>query len=559
MSERLKTFREAVSETFSPPPNSATRPERHVVALGIALAAMILFVATGGAVVSQVIAAWRGLAAQPDILLTNALVLNVALIILGCNRYRSLRAELQARRISEEEARRLADIDPLTGCYNRRSIGPAIEEQLGKARDSGGAVAVILLDLDNFKQVNDLNGHSVGDRVLQVAAERMAEILPADALLARLGGDEFACSVPHATSNRDAMEHLAARLIERVARPIEIEGLSIEVTISVGIAGSDTIDAEHRGAAAPQQIMQKADIAMYQAKKAGKNRYFWFEPSMEYELRFRNQLESGIRRGIAKGEFVPYYEQQIDLDTGRLVGFEMLARWHSPDLGTVNPDIFIPIAEDIGVIAQLSEDLIVQTIEDAKQWHPSLTISVNISPVQLRDPWFSQKLLKILVQHNFPPSRLEIEITESCLHDDIGLVRTMITSLRNQGMRISLDDFGTGYSSLAQLRSLPFDRLKIDRSFIREVHKSPASSKLVDAIVSMGDGLDMPITAEGIESGEILAALKRVGRLKGQGYHYGRPEPAEEVTKRLAEASLLAEDADPAPVPANRPSAAGLA
>ncbi|UVI38573.1 putative bifunctional diguanylate cyclase/phosphodiesterase [Qipengyuania spongiae] len=555
MSEGSKTFREAVSEKFS----RSRKPERDVVALGIAFAAMILFVGTGGKVIPQLVAAWRGIAVQPDLLLTNALILNVALIILGCNRYRSLHRELLARRVSEEEARRLADIDPLTNCYNRRSFGPAMERQLAAARENGRAVSVILVDLDNFKQVNDINGHSVGDRVLQTAAERMADTLPADALLARLGGDEFACSVFHAPSNRDGIERLAARLIDRVGKPIDTDDLSIDVTISVGIASSDIVDREQGAPASPQQIMQKADIAMYQAKKAGKNRQFWFEPSMEYELRFRNELESGIRRGIAKGEFVPYYEQQIDLDTGKLVGFEMLARWHSPDLGTVNPDIFIPVAEDIGVIAQLSESLIAQTIEDAKQWHPSLTISVNISPVQLRDPWFSQKLLKILVQHNFPPSRLEIEITESCLHDDIGLVRTMISSLRNQGMRISLDDFGTGYSSLAQLRSLPFDRLKIDRSFIREVHKSQASSKLVDAIVSMGDGLDMPITAEGIESGEILAALKRVGRLKGQGYHYGRPEPAEEVTKRLAEASLLAEDADPAPAPAERHSAAGLA
>ena len=555
MSDGSKTFREAVSEKFS----RSRKPERDVVALAIAFAAMILFVGIGGKVIPQLVAAWRGIAVQPDLLLTNALILNVALIILGCSRYRSLHRELLARRVSEEEARRLADIDPVTNCYNRRSFGPAMERQLAAARENGRAVSVILVDLDNFKQVNDINGHSVGDRVLQTAAERMADTLPADALLARLGGDEFACSVFHAPSNRDSVERLAARLIDRVGKPIDTDGLSIDVTISVGIASSDIVDEEQGAPASPQQIMQKADIAMYQAKKAGKNRQFWFEPSMEYELRFRNELESGIRRGIAKGEFVPYYEQQIDLDTGKLVGFEMLARWHSPDLGTVNPDVFIPVAEDIGVIAQLSESLIAQTVEDAKKWHPSLTISVNISPVQLRDPWFSQKLLKILVQHNFPPSRLEIEITESCLHDDICMVRTMISSLRNQGMRISLDDFGTGYSSLAQLRSLPFDRLKIDRSFIREVHKSPASSKLVDAIVSMGDGLEMPITAEGIESDEILAALKRVGRLKGQGYHYGRPEPAEAVTKRLAEASLLAKDVDSVPVPADRPSAAGLA
>ncbi|GMM93991.1 putative bifunctional diguanylate cyclase/phosphodiesterase [Qipengyuania sp. MTN3-11] len=538
MSARPETFREAISEKFS----RARRTERDIVALGIAFAAMILFVGTGGSVLPQLIGAWRGLTSQPDILLTNALILNVALIVLGSSRYKALQKELLIRRISEEEALKLADIDPLTNCYNRRSMGPALEDQLTEARASGRAIAVIQVDLDNFKQVNDLHGHSVGDRVLQVTADRMADVLPADALLARLGGDEFACSVFFHPSDSAGVERLTQRLIDQVAEPIAIGDVAVEITMSVGIAGSDTVDRECSGNATPPQMMHKADIAMYQAKKDGKNRFFWFEPSMEYELRFRNELESGIRRGIANGEFVPYYEQQVDLDSGALAGFEMLARWHSPDLGTVNPDIFIPIAEEIGVIAELSEGLIAQAMEDAKAWHPSLTLSVNISPVQLRDPWFSQKLLKMLVQRNFPPSRLEIEITESCLHNDIGMVRTMITSLRNQGVKVSLDDFGTGYSSLAQLRSLPFDRLKIDRSFIRELRQAGAGSQLVDAIVSMGDGLKMPITAEGIESDEILKVLQRMGRIKGQGYHYGRPEPAERVRERLAQVSLLAEN-----------------
>ena len=536
MSAQPETFREAVREKFS----QAHRTERDVVALGIAFAAMILFVGTGGTVMPQMIAAWRGLAAQPDLVITNALILNIALIILGWSRYKALQAELQERRISEEEARKLADIDPLTNCYNRRSIGPAMENQLVEARAKGRALAVILVDLDNFKQVNDLNGHATGDRVLQATAERMADVLPGHALLARLGGDEFACSVCYAPSEQEKVEKLTRRLIDNVAKPLQVGDLSIEITMSVGVAGSEAVDREYGQWASSQQVMHKADIAMYHAKKKGKNRFCWFEPAMEYELRFRNELESGIRRGVANGEFVPYYEQQIDLDSGTLVGFEMLARWHSPELGTVNPDIFIPVAEEIGLIAELSEGLIVQAIEDAKDWHPDLTLSVNISPIQLRDPWFSQKLLKLLVEHNFPPSRLEIEITESCLHNDIGMVRTMITSLRNQGVKVSLDDFGTGYSSLAQLRSLPFDRLKIDRSFIREVRQSEAGSKLVDAIVSMGEGLQMPITAEGIESGDILEIMQRMGRIKGQGYHYGRPEQAHQVLERLGRACLLA-------------------
>ncbi|WP_145916940.1 bifunctional diguanylate cyclase/phosphodiesterase [Erythrobacter sp. QSSC1-22B] len=531
--------------------SQAGRRERDVVALGIAAAAIILFVGTGGTVVPQLVSAWRGLAEQPDAMLSSALLLNIALILLGWNRYKSMNAELGDRRRSEEEARRLAQIDPLTGCYNRRSIAPAMAELLMAAESEGRALAIILVDLDNFKQVNDVNGHNTGDAVLTETSERMGDILPADALLARLGGDEFAAAVVYDPVMPGKVEHLASLLIERVAQPITVDDAVIEITMSVGIASSinlvNPVDAD-----VSTRLIHKADIAMYQAKKQGKNRFFWFEPAMEQELRFRNELESGIRKGIAKGEFVPFYEQQIDLETGELVGFEMLARWLSPELGVVGPDIFIPIAEEIGVVAEMSENLMRQAFEDAKRWNPKLTMSVNISPVQMRDPWFAQKLLKLLLQHNFPPSRLEIEITESALHDNVGLVRSMITSLRNQGVRVSLDDFGTGYASLSQLRSLPFDRLKIDRSFIRELNGGGAAGpQLVDAIISMGNGLKMPITAEGIENEAVLEMLRKMGQLKGQGYHYGRPEPADEVLTRLHNSGLLsaveAETADQPP------------
>ena len=214
-------------------------------------------------------------------------------------------------------------------------------------------------------------------------------------------------------------------------------------------------------------------------------------------------------------------------------------------MGVVGPDIFIPIAEEIGVIGELSENLIAQAFEDAKEWDPHLTLSVNISPVQMRDPWFAQKILKLLVAHRFPPNRLDIEITETCLHENVGMVRSMITSLRNQGVHVSLDDFGTGYSSLSQLRSLPFDRLKIDRSFISELRQQKNGDALVNTIVAMSEGLKLPITAEGIENETILEALKRLGKMKGQGYHYGRPEPAAMVRDRLAAQGLLGSREEP--------------
>jgi len=267
---------------------------------------------------------------------------------------------------------------------------------------------------------------------------------------------------------------------------------------------------------------------------------------MESELRHRAELEAGIRRGIPAGEFVPYFEQQIDLASGELVGFEMLARWHSPRFGLVTPEVFIPIAEEIDVIADLSETLVRQALREARNWNPALTLSINISPLQLRDPWFAQKLLRLLLDADFPPSRLEIEITESCLHENVGAVRTTVTSLKNQGIRISLDDFGTGYSSLSQLRTLPFDRLKIDRSFVAELAKDPTTHELVEAIISLGRGLSLPVTAEGVETPAILEMLRSMGQLKGQGYLYGQPEDSTTTRERLKNLNLLAGES-PAP------------
>ena len=515
--------------------------ERDIVALGIAAAAIIMFVGTGGAVLPGIVRSWLGNGDTPDLMLTNALILNIALLVFGWRRYNQLSVEVGERRKAEEKARQLAETDVLTGLLNRRSFAEHGIEKLANLEGQHRAVAVLMLDIDNFKQINDIHGHKSGDRAIVKAAERLNSLMPVDGALARLGGDEFAAIVEFDPRTPDKLDQLAACFIEALAEPIDIGARQpIETTVSVGIARSvDGFDGPDH-AESTQNLLHHADIAMYHAKKQGKNRYAWFESTMESELRFRNELETGIRGGIAKGEFVPYYEQQIDLESGDLVGFEMLARWNSPQLGIVSPDIFIPIAEEIGVIAELSESLMKQAFSDAKEWDPKLTLSINISPLQLRDPWFSQKLLRLLVASGFPPNRLDIEITESCLHENIGVVRSVVTSLKNQGIQISLDDFGTGYSSLAQLRSLPFDRIKIDRSFVSELAVEGANAKVVEAIVSLGRGLDLPITAEGIENDAVLSALQKMGELKGQGYHYGRPEDAAKTLDRLSRKKLLA-------------------
>src|SRR6478735_2920740 len=514
---------------------SLGRADRDLIMLGIGIAALILFVGTGGSLMPQLVRSWLGTGAAPDMLLTNAVLLNIALLIFGWRRYNELHLEVAERRRAEQRARELAEMDPLTGCLNRRSGGPAIDALLGEASRRRGEVAVLMVDLDNFKQINDVNGHQVGDMVLVEVARRIGALLPKGGLLARIGGDEFVCALPCEPGSSERIDHFASQIVASVSEPIFDGDLRFETTVSIGIAGSGSGEEILTG----ETLVHRADIAMYHAKKRGRNRYYWFEPQMESELRFRAELETGIRRGIPIGEFVPYYEQQVDLESGELLGFEMLARWNSPQFGLVSPEIFIPVAEEIDVIGELSESLIRQALHDAREWDPKLTLAVNISPVQLRDPWFAQKLLKLLAESGFPPSRLEVEITEGCLHESIGAVRTIVTNLKNQGIRISLDDFGTGYASLAQLRSLPFDRLKIDRRFITELADEGMSSDLVEAIVSLGRGLSLPVTAEGVETAAILQALQNMGQLKGQGYFYGYPEDAATTRERLASKHLL--------------------
>jgi predicted signal transduction protein with EAL and GGDEF domain len=282
------------------------------------------------------------------------------------------------------------------------------------------------------------------------------------------------------------------------------------------------------------------EIAMYSSKKQGRNRHCWFDANMEQELQTRSLLETGMRMGIPNVEFVPYFEQQIDLTTGKLTGFEVLARWESPTQGLISPEIFIPIAEETGMIGELSLSIMRQAFYSAKDWDAALVISVNISPIQLLDPWLAQKIVKLLVESGFPPNRLEIEITESALFENLSLAQSIVGSLKNQGIKIALDDFGTGYSSLAHLRALPFDRIKIDRSFVSSILRNPESKAIVKAINGLGESLGMPITAEGIEDKETENELRQIGCAQGQGWHYGRPLTAAETRKILVERHLLA-------------------
>jgi diguanylate cyclase (GGDEF)-like protein len=520
------------------------RSGRDIVALGTAVAAIILFIGTGGSVMPEVVRSIMEYGPRPDNVATNALILNIALLIFGWRRYADLTREIRDREQAEEQARKLADTDALTGLLNRRSLGEASAQLVQAARASETDIAFLLIGLDNFRKVNEVYGHETGDLLLIEVSQRLAEAMPDGAALARLGSDEFIAVVGFEQRDRNAIDRLAAQMIDLVTQPVVAGDRPIKIALSLGVSCTHDSDEQSNVDNEPSQcfrsLLRQADIALSHVKKRSRNSYSWFEVAMENELRFRHELETGIRRGIENGEFIPYYEQQVDIEDGRLVGFEMLARWNSPLLGLVSPDIFIPVAEDIDLIGELSDCLIRQAFEDAKQWDPSLTMSINISPVQLRDPWFSQKLLKQVVESGFPPSRLDIEITESSLHEDFDTVQAVLTSLKNQGIHLTLDDFGTGYSSLAQLRALPFDRLKIDRSFIHDLARDGTNSKIVEAIVSLARGLGLPITVEGIENANVLKKLRKMGTLNGQGYHYGRPEDAAQTVERLARKKLLA-------------------
>lgn len=506
---------------------------RDVVAGIVVIIAILMFAGTGSTVISQAIRALSGHTGGTNNLLVSGFLLNIALILFGWRRYKDLSKEVAERAAAERRASSLADTDPLTGFLNRRSIFDRTQTMVKVGLEQNKNTAFLMLDLDNFKLVNDVHGHSAGDIVLKEIARRIAEILPENGLLARLGGDEFACAFPFNPNQTELVDRIAEDIIESIAHPIINNGSHLVVTTSIGVAASEPACSE------VDILMRSADIAMYSAKKQGRNRFCWFDQSMEMELQARNALETSMREGIPSGEFIPYYEQQVDLVTGKLVGFEMLARWESPLHGMVSPEVFIPIAEESGLIGDLSFSILRQAFDDAKDWDPSLTISVNISPVQLLDPWFAQKLVKLLLETGFPATRLEIEITESSLFDNLGMAQSIVKSLRNQGIRIALDDFGTGYSSLAHLRALPFDRIKIDRSFVTSILTSAESAAIVNAIVSIGSSLNLPITAEGIEDKLIADRMRDIGCGKGQGWFYGRPLSKVRTEQLLIDRNLI--------------------
>jgi diguanylate cyclase (GGDEF)-like protein len=436
-----------------------------------------------------------------------------------------LRRAILARLAAEGQAEAVARHDALTGLANRRLFYETFQASL-KTR-GGAGFAVLLIDLDRFKPVNDIHGHAAGNAVLCAVADRLREIVPPKSIVARLGGDEFAALVPH-EGGRDALIRLAQQVIAAVRSPVPWGRGHVDVGATIGISLATPADHD------AEALLHEADVAMYQGKREGRGTFRFFEAEMDVALKARAQLEADIRQAITRGEIIPFYQPIVRLPQQNLIGFEVLARWQHPDLGLISPDRFIPVAEETGMISDLCYGLLHQACCDARHWPPHLQLAVNIAPQQLQDRQLPERILTILTETGFAPERLEVEITESALINDLEAARSSLKALQDLGVVIALDDFGTGYSSLYHLRELRFNKLKIDRSYVSSLALGSERAKLVDAIIQLGTSLSLQTTAEGIETASSLDWLSEQGCNFGQGYLFGAPLPKEATDAFLA-------------------------
>jgi diguanylate cyclase (GGDEF)-like protein len=452
-------------------------------------------------------------------------VMSVGFAIFSYRRVKELSAEMKARRNAEWVAEKLARHDPLTGLPNRRFFVEKLDEVLLTTTVDSQS-AVLMLDLDGFKSINDAYGHAVGDQVLVEFAQRISATMRFGAVFIRVGGDEFAVIVPKIES-LDGATALARRITAAVAEPFLIGHISTSIGVGVGIAvaPSDGMD--------PEILVQRADRALYRAKAEGRSCIRFFEPDMDAHMERRVAIEHELRTAIAAKIIVPYYQPIVAFEGRRVIGFEALARWKSDKFGWVAPDVFIGVAEEIGIISVLGDQLLRQACLDASTWPVDLTLAFNISGIQLRDPTIGLRILAILAETGFNPRRLELEITETALVDNIEVAQAVTNQLRQAGVRIALDDFGTGYATLSQLLSLKLDRIKIDRSFVDRLGKDKESTTIVRAVLGLANGFELETTAEGVENDEQLALLKADGCLEGQGYLFSKAVPANEVQSLL--------------------------
>lgn len=423
--------------------------------------------------------------------------------------------DLLARKQAEQHIHYLAHHDALTSLPNRSYFNARIDEEIANLA-GGESLAVLCLDLDRFKEVNDLFGHAAGDAVLQTVAARVTAVLAKDQMMARLGGDEFAILMPR-VRNPAAAGELAETILEALRAPggDTPETNSVSTSVGIAIGPNDAMDRE--------ALLSHADTALYRAKTDGRNTYRFYEASMGAAVRERRMLEHDLRLAVSRNEFRLVYQPQRGVRSETMTGFEALLRWKHKTRGEISPAVFIPIAEETGAILEIGDWVIRNACREAASWEKPLTVAVNVSAVQLYNPDFVQQLHQTLLETGLSPKRLEIEITETALVRDFNRALTALRQAKALGVRIAMDDFGTGYSSLSNLRAFPFDKIKIDGSFIKSVNSNGQAATIVRAVLGLGRGLGLPVLAEGVETDAELQFLRDESCDEVQGYLLGRP------------------------------------
>lgn len=447
--------------------------------------------------------------------------------------------DVTARHHAQKRIVHIAQHDHLTGMPNRMLFWERIAKAVGGLERRQRPFAVLYLDLDRFKEVNDTLGHPIGDELLRQVADRLQHTAPKRDIIARLGGDEFALLHYCQDTTTDSAQALAEQLIANIGRPYHIETNEIIVTTSVGIAIAP------RDGQDVDQLMKRADLALYSAKAEGAGSFRFFSTQMEKSLQNRRHLENDLRRGLKLGQFELFYQPLVNIDTGLVVSGEALMRWRHPDHGMVSPAQFIPLAEETGAIEVLGEWALKQACQDALGWPDQVRVSVNLSPVQFGKAGLVDMVKAVLATSELDARRLELEITESVLLQNNTANIDALRQLRALGLTIALDDFGTGYSSLSYLQRFPFDKLKIDQSFVRGLQDRPESLSIVQSIATLGKNLNMVTTAEGVETREQLDIVTRAGCTEAQGYFFGKPMPEAEFRALLAHDETMAKRTSP--------------
>jgi len=441
--------------------------------------------------------------------------------------FRGSGTDLTAKRRSEEQASRLAHFDSLTGLANRFQMSQALEKILSSPHEANRACAVLLLDLDRFKQVNDTMGHPAGDALLKQVAQRLARAAGQAGQVGRRGGDEFEVIVP-GRIERKAVGHLAAEIIHALSQPYSIDGQRVIIGASVGIALAPD-DGQ-----VSEELIRNADLALYAAKDLGRGRFHFFAEDLHAEAEARARMEQDLRDAIAQGDLQLYYQPVVSTATERITGFEALLRWLHPQKGWIPTEKFVKIAEDSGLIAQIGEWALRTACHDLAKWPDDVRVAVNVSPLQFANPQLPAIVTSALAQAGIHPSRLELEITESVFLNDDAATDAMFAALKGVGVRLALDDFGTGYSSLGYLKKAPFDKIKIDQSFVRGATQPDSrNGAIIAAITSLAQALGMDTTAEGVETLDELDLVRMHGCSHIQGYIYERPMSAQAASERL--------------------------